>query len=221
MGLFDIFSSDSGEKAAQQGYNAQASGIKDAQASLEKGQKRGIRAINTGVSQAAPLYQNLINAGNQGITQYGNLVGLNGADAANAANQASPGYQFQLSQGLDALDRQHAAAGSLNSGNGGADAIKYAEGLASQDYFNRLNALQPYFGLGQNAASGLAGTYTNAANNKANIFTGTAANLATQSNNLGNAGYQLAQNKFGAQQSADQNLWGAILGVGQLASGFI
>jgi hypothetical protein len=47
-------------------------------------------------------------------------------------------YGFALDQGLNALNRTHAAAGNLASGNADADSMKYATGLAGQTYNNYL-----------------------------------------------------------------------------------
>jgi len=63
--------------------------------------------------------------------------------AAQAA--ATPGYQFQLSQGLQALQRSAAAQGNLLSGSTLTGIENYAQGLASTDYQNTYNrALQTY-----------------------------------------------------------------------------
>jgi hypothetical protein len=60
-------------------------------------------------------------------------------------------YGFSLDQGLQALDRTHAAAGNLSSGNADTDAMKYATGLAGQTYGNYLVWLCRHI-LGQTAA---------------------------------------------------------------------
>ena len=87
------------------------------------------------------------------------LLGLNGPDAATAARanfQASPGYQWQLEQGLRGVDAGAAAQGMLRSGATLKGEIKYASGLADKeftDYYNRLFDLSK---LGETAASGQA-----------------------------------------------------------------
>jgi hypothetical protein len=167
MGLFDLFSNDSAEKAAdqrnqglQQGYDALSSTF---------GQGRD--ALTTGANAAGNLYSGLGDYFKTnyapGAGAYGDASGANGAAGytrANANFQANPGYQFQMDQGLQALDRTHAAAGNLNSGNADADTLKYATGLANQSYTNYLSGLQPYLGLdatGQAAATaGQAGAAT-------------------------------------------------------------
>lgn len=85
------------------------------------------------------------------------LLGLNGPDAATAAfgnYQTSPGYQWQLGEGLRAVDAGAAAKGILRSGATLKAEQAYGAGLADQDfgqYYNRLFGLSQ---LGEKAAAG-------------------------------------------------------------------
>lgn len=66
---------------------------------------------------------------------------------APTAQQAAqyPGYQFQLQQGLNALQNSAAAKGNLLTGGTGAALEQYGQGLAQSDYSNVYNeALQQY-----------------------------------------------------------------------------
>jgi len=65
-----------------------------------------------------------------------------------------------MDQGLQALDRTHAAAGNLSSGNADADTLKYATGLANQSYSGYLAGLSPYLQGQQQATAGAAGVAT-------------------------------------------------------------
>jgi hypothetical protein len=128
-------------------------------------------------------------------------LGVNGAAGnQNAISQfqAGPGYQFQLDQGNDAINRRRASAGMLNSGNADIDALKFGQGLANQEYGNwqtKLGSfLSPELQATQGAATGragvdsqIAGLYgTDAANRvgvAGNVATGTAgANSAIAGN---------------------------------------
>ena len=241
MGLFDIFDSSGGKKAAQQGYNAQTGGLNQgfnqssqyadkAIGALKGGQNKAIGALNQGQNyykQALAPNQGMYDTGSQGVDLYGTLVGLNGQQAASDAFQNSPGYNFQQEQGLQALNRTANSRGMLQSGNNTQDILKFSQGLASQDYYNQLNALSPYFGQQSQGAQGLTNTYGNLANNsanKANVYTGTANNIANVHSGQGNlayntqagigqAGADLAQNQYAADQGASQNMWNAILGL--------
>jgi hypothetical protein len=152
MGLFDIFSNDTAEEAArqrnqglQQGYN-ELSGL--------YGQGRD--ALTSSAGKASDLYSNLLSSYGPGAQAYGDAAGANGqAGYARAKTnfQTDPGYQFTMDQGLQALQRTHAAAGNLASGNADADTLKYATGLADQGYGNYVQRLatvpdRPGYGYG-------------------------------------------------------------------------
>lgn len=55
--------------------------------------------------------------------------------------QQTPGYQFALDQGNQAINRSAAAKGMLNSGGVLAELAKYGQGMASQNYGNQVNTL--------------------------------------------------------------------------------
>jgi len=109
----------------------------------------------------------------------------------------SPGYQFNLNEGLKTIDRINSANGTLNSGNRLKDATKFTSGLASNEFgnfFNQLNALR---------TGGQAATTSGAA---------LGAQLTGQINNaLGNSGAARASGIIGAGNANAS----AIQGVGQ------
>ena len=98
-------------------------------------------------------------AGGQALTGVQDASGLNGQpgyDAAMAGFHTSPGYQFQLDQGLRAIDAGAASKGILNSGATLKAEQTFGTGLADKeftDYYNRLFDLSK---LGEGAASGSA-----------------------------------------------------------------
>jgi hypothetical protein len=104
-------------------------------------------------------YQPYTEAGQQGLTATTDLLGLNGPDAADAAMkmyQTSPGYQWQMEQGLRGVDAGAASKGILRSGATIKAEDTFAQGLANSDfgqYYNRLSALS---GQGLTAAGGVA-----------------------------------------------------------------
>jgi hypothetical protein len=65
-----------------------------------------------------------------------------------------------LNEGLQALNRTHAAAGNLSSGNADTDAIKFAQDQASKAYGSYTSGLQPYLGQQSGATAGAAGVAT-------------------------------------------------------------
>lgn len=77
---------------------------------------------------------------------------------------SSPGYQFQMQQGENAVLNNAAHLGGVNSGNTLKALTQFGQGTANQDYWNAYNAfvnnqnqrfgqLQTVAGSGQNAVS--------------------------------------------------------------------
>lgn len=98
--------------------------------------------------------------------------------------QESPGYQFRLEQGQQALERSQAAKGGLLSGRAVLEAQRFGQGEASAEYGNYINRLQSLAGMGQAAAGGAA-----------NVITGTATQLANFDLGVGQLQAQLYQNR--------------------------
>lgn len=157
--------------------------------------KKAAAAANTTQSNAnAQIQANeqpYMAAGNSAVTQEQNLLGLNGTDAATTAMSqftASPGYQYQLSQGLNAVDHGAAASGMLRSGNTLRAEQTLGNNLASTDFGNYYNRLAGLTSVGQSAASltgnaglstaaGEASTDTSSANQLSNIYGNTSAGV--------------------------------------------
>ena len=154
----------------------------------------GANTLNTGLTnqlgalgQAGQAYAPLSSFASQlapSTQMYMNSLGLNGAQgnaAATSAFQTAPGYDFQMQQGLDAINRARANAGMLNSGNTSIDAMTYGQGLANQAYSGWQSQLQglinPQLSALGTAAAGQAGADTNMATA---YGTNAAANTALQ-----------------------------------------
>jgi hypothetical protein len=135
-----------------------------------------------------------ITAGYGTLQDQQDLLGLNGPDAATAAMakfQTSPGYQFQLQQGLRGVDAGAAAKGMLRSGATLKAEETYGQGLANQDFTNYYNRLMGISTLGETAAAGGASTAGTAAglaqgagNTQASIYGNAATGLGNVANNL-------------------------------------
>lgn len=105
-------------------------------------------------------YEPYAQAGNSGLSMYQDALGLNGAagnQRATNAFQAGPGYQFQMDQGMQALNRSAASRGMLASGNNSADLMRYGQGLANQEHGNWLSRLGGLGNMGMQAAQGQTG----------------------------------------------------------------
>lgn len=120
--------------------------------------------------------------------------------------QSSPGYQFQLTQGMDALNNNAAAKGP--TGNTLKDLMTFGQGLANQDYYNAANLYMGQNSQLYNFLSGLSGNGQNAAANLGGLGTTVAGNIG---NNIIGAGNASAAGTIGAANAAT----GAINNVGQ------
>lgn len=193
-------------------------------AGLGKGRKEAYKYIDHGQAdytdqsnKALGYYDQLNNTGSAANTMYGNALGLNGADGTTAALGAyttAPGYQFQMDQGMQALDRQRAASGSLASGGASADAIKYAQGLASQDYNSWLSNL-----------SGLNSQYGNTTNARAAITSDLGSKLYDTGTTKGQIGWNTETGIGNAYANAEMNNYtvagnqlGAVMGGATLGA---
>jgi len=219
MGLFDLFSNDTAEQAAQQ-RNA---GLQQGYDALSGLYGQGRDALTTNYGNASNLYQGLINSTQGGANAYGDASGANGVAGLQRANDTFKNsgqygaYGFSLDQGLQALSRQHAAAGNLSSGNADTDAMKYATGLAGQTYGSYLAGLQPYLGANASAVSGAAGVDTGLGQglNQSYQGQGAAANANYTGQGASNAAatmneYNVGNNILGAIKTG-ASLFGSFL----------
>lgn len=131
--------------------------------------------------------------------------------AAFAQFRATPGYQFGLTEGMNAIQSGAAARGSLNSGKTLKALQRYGNDYADQQgftpYMNRLASLS---GLGQTAASGIGNAGQNYASqvgqNNANASAARANSTYAQTQawqqGINNAAY------FGNKLGTNQGWWG-------------
>lgn len=116
-----------------------------------------------------------LRAGKQALTEQQALMGM-GGDTAGAmrALQSAPGYQFRQQEGLRNLEGGLAARGGMGSGKAMAAGQNYAQGLASQEYGNRLSQLAGLSGAGQSAAAGQGQQGMQYAGRMSDLMTGAA-----------------------------------------------
>ena len=117
-------------------------------------------ALEAAGAKAEGVLNPYLQTGNAANSKLGGYLGLGGAGGSAAdILAASPGYQFQLDQGNQALDRQQAAKGNFFSGSALKASQDYAQGLANQtanDYYSKLAAAS---GAGQQAATSTTDLY--------------------------------------------------------------
>ena len=132
--------------------------------------------------------------------------------------QTDPGYNFRLSEGLKAIDRQAAARGGLISGAGLKAAGRFGGDLASQEYGNAFNRFQT------NRAS-QAGLFTDALNRertrqmdeygRLSDFTTRGANAAA---GTGSSQAAYGTNAANLMSQGAQAMGQGVIGAGQAAA---
>jgi len=139
-------------------------------------------------------------AGQQGLNALQYELGLGAQPQGYNGFQATPGYQFALDEGLNAVEGSAAAAGGLYSGATMQALQERGTGLANQEYGNYVNRLTSLAGSGQNAAAGMGAAnqaYSNQAGNALGAYGNAAAAGAI---GVGNAVNQGIGNYLGYQQ---------------------
>ncbi len=175
-----------------------------------------------------------------GLNSYFNTPGYqltNGADAL-ARFQASPGYQFQVDQAVNAATAAMAARGLGQSGALANAITTRASDIANTEWNNWMTNQQNQFGNYQNNLSGLTGLGAqNSGANQANTMGTNLASLlmslgnqqsslwsnlgAAQSGNMMNAGIQGIQGLLGAAGQANQGSSDVVSGILQAVAAAI
>ncbi len=146
----------------------------------------------------SPYYNPYIDAGKsamgQSQGQYGQLINDPGGkfNQFGAGYQKSPGYDWQLGQGMEAANNAAASGGMAGSPQHQQQAATMATGLANQDYYNYMNHVMSMYGqglqgnehindMGYHASDQLAGALGNNLMNQGNLaFSSTAAQNQSQ-----------------------------------------
>lgn len=184
--------------AAQAGAAAQVSKAQQAQQLEQQNQQQGIQFQQnewTGQQAAEQPYQAL---GATSANAYANLINNPFTAPTLAQAEQTPGYQFNLQTGTQAINENAAATGNLMSGNTGTALQKFGQGLATntyqQAYQNSLNTYTTNLNAaGQGVNTGLTSTQQlgafgqSAANNLSNLYLQGGQQQASQLNNQGAA----------------------------------
>ena len=177
---------------------------------------KGYGAANGYLGQAGDLYAGMTGQGQQGLDKYNALTLGSGADIQKAL-EGSGGYQFNLGQGLQALQRTRAAQGMLNSGNTDTDTMSFASGLASNTLGQERQALMPYLGMYQQGIGGQAGVYGQRAGAATDYYTGRANTLDDTTKNIVGLGTDAFKAGDQAKTANQQMALGALGSVAGLA----
>ena len=150
-------------------------------------------------------------AGLQGLNQLTNLLGPGGylSTPANYQQyQQSPGYQFQLQQGEQALLDQQSALGGVAGGNTLKALTNYGQGAAATDYQQFVNNTMAQQNQLYGELGGLVNTGQGATTTVANAGQGTAtqqANLITGAGSAQSAAQVAGANAFGSALTGGAN----------------
>lgn len=172
-------------------------------------------AVSKGQQQADARVAPYANQGATSVQDQADLLGLNGSDAATTAMgkfTASPGYQYQVDQGLRAVDAGAASQGIVRSGATLKAEQTLGNNLANQDFGNYINRLNSLSTLGESAATGQAKTDTGAASQQASIYGNEVKGVTSSVQGaLGNSGVQNGLSSMfsggGGSSSVDYGTW--------------
>lgn len=183
--------------------------LKQAQGSLQDSQKQALGNLDpylTAGKSATGTLSDMLSTPGKGLLQ--NWTNTFQAPTAEEAAK-TPGYQFQLKAGQDAIQNSAAAKGGLLSGGTLADLNNYSQGIASENYQNTFsNALSQYQNAYQsflnnqnntyNRLAGMSGQGLNASSTAGNIITGIGGDIASL---YGQEGAAKAQGTIGQANS--------------------
>ena len=178
-------------------------------------------AQTAAAGQAANTALSMYNQTNQNLSPYRNIGQTAATDLTNrlgeltspitmsqADVEATPGYAFNSTQGLKAVQNSAAARGLGNSGAALKGAATFAVGLADNTYQNQFNnavtnqtnafnRLQGLVNTGENAAAQTGSAGTAAANTAASAQTQAGTAQAAAANATGSAVSNFANNAAG------------------------
>lgn len=207
-----------GGNAAQDAANTQSQAALQAAQLQSQAQQQALQQQLGIYNQTRSDLSPYLHTGQSALGQLASIFGLGagGPSAASAQNAMSalqnyPGYQFQLQQGIQGLDRSAASKGLLLSGAQLKDTTAYGQGMAQTAFGSYLSGLQNLSGLGENA-----GVMTG--NQGASTGQGIANTLINGSNNVAQSTLAAGQSAA-AGQVAQGNMWSGLLGNTGLQNG--
>ncbi len=141
--------------AAKRAAKRQAQAAEDAVARRRALTERAVGSENAFLNRSLDFLDPQIGAGATSRMALLDLLGLNGATAANTALaefQASPSFKFRRDQGAEAVDRSAAARGLLRSGGTLKALAQFGQNLAANEFDARANRLFNFVQSGDIAA---------------------------------------------------------------------
>lgn len=173
-------------------------GALGASGASSSGYGNAIGANQTGINTSGAVLSPYSSTGSAAESALASLYGLGGQAPNYSAFTSTPGYQFQVQQGDNAINRAAAASGNGFSSTTLAQLGNYNSGLASTQY---QQYLQNLYGLTQTGAGAASAQGAQAVQG--------AGNLGTQYGNQGNANASGIAGAAGAVANAAGKLFGS------------
>lgn len=201
-GLFGLGAAARQSKADKQAAGTVQAAGAQAQGNTEKAVTQSQAELSPYISTGSQAMQSLGGAMQGALSGQGPLASYTGSFTAPTAAEAeaTPGYQFQMQQGTEALENSAAARGGLLSAGTGKQLEQYGQGLASTNYQQVYNnAMQQY-----------QQQYLQFQNNQSNLYnrlsglagTGLGATQTSVGANMQGAGLYGQQGQLAASQQA-------------------
>src|SRR5712671_3840152 len=214
MGLFDAFTGDPAKDAAAKNAALYQQYGTDANKYLDTGLSNELPNLNSAIGAYTPL-SNLGAKYGAGTNLYMDSLGVNGAGGnANAvgAFQASPGYNWQRDQAIEATARNANRFGA--GGNELAAVTDRANNLANQEYGNWQNRLAGFVNPELTATSGAAGGQAAGYGAKAGSYGNLAQNQVGVAGNIASGIANSNTAAANAKMAASGNFWSGLTKLG-------
>jgi hypothetical protein len=219
-GFFDTLFGGGAEKEAAEKNRAQLGTYNtDAMGYLKEGYDTGTGYLNKAVGAYSPLADIGAKYGRAGDT-YLDALGVNGPEGtARARSQftEAPGYQYQVGQATDAIDRRRAIGGMYSSGNADLDTNNAVQGLANQGYNSWLTNLASAGQTGVNATGTAAGGQASGYGALSDLASGYASGRTGVAGNVLSGNMDANKLQAAGEAAGAKNLLGAGLGLASLA----
>ncbi|SRR5713101_3133158 len=219
MALFDALTGGSAEDAAAKNAALYQQYGTQSQSALDKGFAGAMPELTNAVNAYTPL-SNLGAKYGAGTNTYMDSLGLNGAAGnANAVNafQASPGYNWQRDQAIEATARNANRFGA--GGNELAAVTDRANNLANQEYGNWQNRLAGFVNPEQSAVSGAAAGQAAGYGAKAGLWQNDATNRIAVLGNVASGTANSNTAVANAELAASGNFWNGLTKLGGTIGG--
>jgi hypothetical protein len=216
-----------GSNAANNAAGAEVAGANSAQTLEKANQTDALAAQNKALTTTTAAEQPYQTLGSTSANHLTDLLSTGFQAPTLAQAEQTPGYQFQLQQGTQAIDENAAANGTLLTGNTGTALENYGQNLAQgayqttynnalQGYMANASTLQGGVNTGLSSTGQLANANYQTAGNTANIDMTAGQQQATQINNAAAA---RASGYLGSAKAISGMVGGIAGGVGNMDFG--